>query len=215
MANPVPIGLVCRMASERDVYMQWLRAANYAPVPLPSLTSLARQLDHQPLEALVADAEVVSQVSLSVVLQVLTANRPLVIIGQIASCPPELRHFASWLDRPVSSNELVLGLALALAEGRPARRSVRRNVLHLPATVDGLRSEVLDVSNEGVRLKVQHSSSSTLPPYFTLRVDMYGVATVVHRAWTMQPSARTVLCGGTIHRLLPRSKEWTHLVSVA
>jgi hypothetical protein len=215
MANPVPVGLACRVASERDVYMQWLRSANYAPVPLLSLTSLARHLDVQPLEALVADAEAVSQVGLSAVQQVLTGNRPLVIIGKFANCPPELRHVASWLDRPVSASELVLGLALALAEGRPARRSARKNVLHLPATVDGVRSEVLDVSNEGVRLKVQHGSSSPLPPYFTLRVEMYGVATVVQRAWTMQPNGRTVLCGGTIHRVLPRSKEWTHLVSVA
>jgi hypothetical protein len=215
MSIPVPIGLACRVASERDVYMQWLRAADYTPVPLLSLTSLARHLDQQPLEALVADAEAVSQIGLSAVLQVLTGNRPLVVIGKLASCAPELRNAASWLDRPVSATDLTLGVALALAEGRPARRSARKNVLQLPATVDGVRSEVLDVSNEGVRVRVQNSGASTLPPYFTLRVEVYGVATVVQRAWAVQPSGRTVLCGGMIHRLLPRSKEWSHLVRVA
>ena len=122
---------------------------------------------------------------------------------------------ASWLERPVTADGLTLGVALALAEGRPVRRSARKNVLHLPATVDGVVSQVLDVSNEGVRLQVKTSTASTLPPYFTLRVEVFGVVTVVQRAWAMQPSQHTVVCGGTIHRLLPRSKAWAHLVTVA
>jgi hypothetical protein len=106
-------------------------------------------------------------------------------------------------------------VALALAEGRPFRRSARKSVLYLPATIDGVVSQVLDVSDEGVRLQLTNTAPSTLPPYFTLRVDVFGVATLVQRAWVARPGAHTVVCGGRIERHLPRSNAWAHLVVMA
>ena len=215
MAGPIPIGLACPVASERAAFTEWLTAAGYKPVPIMDLRSLAHELENRPLEALVADAEALSRVGLPNVLKILTSNRPLVVVGKLDGCPPELRHWASWLDRPISANGLTLGVALALAEGRPARHSALKSVLHLPATVDGVISQVVDVSNEGVRLRLRNTTATTLPPYFTLRVEVFGVATVVQRAWVAQPSERTVVCGGRIQRHLPRSQTWTHLVAMA
>jgi hypothetical protein len=195
--------------------MEWLEAAGYKPVPMLDLGSLAREMERRPIEALVADAGVVSQVGLPAVLRTLTSNRPLVIVGSLDGCPQELRHLASWLERPLSAGALTLGVALALADGRPARRSARKNVLYLPASVDGVISQVLDVSNEGVRLQLRNITASTLPPFFTLRVEIFGVTALVQRAWIAHPSERTVVCGGRIQRHLPRSKTWTHLVAMA
>jgi hypothetical protein len=215
MPSPIPIGIACSNPNERIACMEWLHAAAYKPVPMLFLDFLARDIERRPIEALVADAEVVAHAGLRSVLRVLNFNRPLVVIGSIDGCPPELRHMASWLDRPLTADALTLGVALALAEGRPARRSARKSVLYLPATVDGVVSQVIDVSNEGVRLQLRNTTPSTLPPFFTLRIEVFGVATVVQRAWVTQPSERTLLCGGTIQRHLPRSKTWTHLVAMA
>jgi hypothetical protein len=145
----------------------------------------------------------------------LTSNRPLVVIGRLEGCPQELRRKASWLERPVTADTLTMGVALALAEGRPARRSPRKPVLYLPATIDGVVSQLLDVSDEGVRLRLSGIAQSTLPPYFTLRVEAFDVATVVQRAWVARPGERTMVCGGKIQRHLPRSQTWAHLVAMA
>ena len=215
MAIAIPIGVACRGPSDRATVGEWLAAADYRPVPVRDVRSLARDLEKLPIEALVADAEVVERIGVADVLRLLTSNRPLLAIGRPDGCPPELRHRASWLDRPLSREALTLGVALALAERRPTRRSARKGVLYLPATIDGVVSQVLDVSDEGVRLQLNHTAPSTLPPYFTLRVEAFGVATVVQRAWVARPSERTVVCGGTIQRHLPRSNTWTHLVAMA
>jgi hypothetical protein len=214
MATSTTVGIACSVPSERATFMAWLAAAGYQPVPMRDLRSLARDLEQQPIEALVASAHVVSQVGLSAVLKILTANRPLVVVGQLDS-RLELRRRASWLDWPTSVDALALGVALALAEGRPVRRSARKSVLYLPATIDGVVSQVVDVSNEGVRLRLNNTTPLTLPPYFTLRVEAFGVAAVVQRAWVARSEARTVICGGRIQQHLPRSKTWTHLVAMA
>ena len=215
MPAPIPIGIACPVPAERAAFMEWLQAAGYKPIPMLDLEPLAHDLEQRPIEALVADASVVSQVGLPAVLKILTSNRPLVVVGRLEGCPPELRHHASWLARPVSVDTLTMGVALALAEGRPARRSPRKSGLHLPATVDGVTSQVVDVSDEGVRLQLKITSASTLPPFFTLRVDAFSVAAVVQRVWVARPGDRTVLCGGRIQRHLPRSTMWTHLVTMA
>ena len=88
-------------------------------------------------------------------------------------------------------------------------------MLYLPATVDGVVSQVVDVSDEGVRLQLKNGVPSTLPPYFTLRVEAFGVVAVVQRAWVARPETRTVLCGGRIQEHLPQSKTWAHLVAMA
>ena len=209
------VGIACPVPSERAAFVEWLAAAGYQPVSMRDVRALARDLKQQPIEALVASAEVVSQVGLPTVLKILTPNRPLVVVGRLDSCPPESRRRASWLDRPTSADALAIGVALALAEGRPVRRSARKSVLYLPATVNGVVSQVVDVSDEGVRLQLKNDTPSTLPPYFTLRVEAFGVAAVVQRAWFARPEARTVLCGGRIQQHLPRSKTWAHLVAMA
>jgi hypothetical protein len=209
------VGIACAIPSERAAFVEWLAAAGYQPVSMRDLRALTTDLKQQPIEALVATADVVSQVGLPTVLKILTPNRPLVIVGQLDSCPPECRRRTSWLDRPTSAAALAIRVALALAEGRPVRRSTRKSVLYLPATVDGVVSQVVDVSDEGVRLQLKSSAASTLRPYFTLRIEAFGVAAVVQRAWFARPEALTVLCGGRIQQHLPRSRTWAHLVSLA
>ena len=96
------------------------------------------------------------------------------------------------LDRPTSADALAIGVALALAEGRPVRRSARKSVLYLPATVNGVVSQVVDVSDEGVRLQLKNDTPSTLPA-------------LLHAA------GRSVWCGccsSTAHGSRGRKRAW-------
>ena len=86
-----------------------------------------------------------------------------------------------------------MSVALGLAEGRPARRSPRKLVPRLLASVDGVTSKIVDVSSEGVRLEIAGASPSALPPYFILKVPAFGVAAKVKRVWVAMPAQGT--CG--------------------
>jgi hypothetical protein len=196
--------------------MEWLGSAGYQPVPMLDLDSLARDLESRPIEALIADASLVRPTELPAVVKALTANRPLIVVGNRGAAPPGIRRDASWLDRPVDADDLKMAVALALAEGRPARRSVRKGVSYMHSTVDGISADVIDVSYEGVRLRLNGTQPSALAPYFTMRVPGFGIAMVVKRVWVSQSESGSVWCGGIIERTLPKSKaSWKDVVDTA
>jgi hypothetical protein len=196
--------------------MEWLDAAGYEPRPMLDLESLARDLESRPIEVLIADFDLITPADLNTVMRTLTANRPLILVGNAGAAPPGITREATWLDRAVSIDELKMAVALALAEGRPARRSRRKSVSYLHSTVDGVAAHVVDVSYEGVRLQLNGAQPSVLAPYFTMRVPGFGVASVVKRVWVAQPDTGAVWCGGIIERPLPTSKgTWKDLVDTA
>ena len=102
--------------------------------------------------------------------------------------------------RPVTRSTFLLSVALGLAEGRPSRRWPRKLVPKLTSSIDGVSAKLLDVSSEGVRLEVAAATTSSLPPYFTLKVPGFGVATKVKRVWVAAPAQGSVWCGGIIER---------------
>lgn len=196
--------------------MEWLEAAGYEPVPMLDLGAILDGLGTRPMEALVADAALLSEVELPHLVRALGVNRPLVLVGESDSAPPATAHDTAWLGRPVTADALCLSVALALAEGRPARRSPRRHVAALSSSIDGVSAHVVDVSAEGVRLEIGGMQSASLPPLFTMRVPAFGVVTTVKRVWVGQPSPRTVWCGGTVVRTSPRAAHtWRTLVDTA
>ncbi len=155
------VGIACSVPSERAAFVEWLAAVGYQPLSMRDLRALTRYLKQQPIEALVASAEVVSQLGLPTVLKILTPNRPLVVVGR-SIVPDESRRRASWLDRPTSADALAIGVALALAEcGRTTLRTQERVVP--AATVNGVVSQVVDVS-DGVRLQLKNDTPSLSRP---------------------------------------------------
>ena len=150
------------------------------------------------------------------VMRLLGANRPLILIGDPGTPQSKVPRDASWLDRGVSQESLLLSVALALAEGRPARRSPRKPVSHLISSIDGVVSQVLDVSSEGVRLELAGVAATALPPVFTMRVPAFGVVTTVKRIWVANPGRRALWCGGTVVRTSPKAAfAWKTLVDTA
>jgi hypothetical protein len=110
-------------------------------------------------------------------------------------------------------------VALALAEGRPARRSPRKLVPKLLASVDGVNSKVVDISSEGVRLEISASSGTVLPPFFILRVPAFGVAARIKRVWVATPNSMSTWCGGIVEKGAERTagggSQWLNFVQSA
>lgn len=195
---PIKIGVACPIPGERAAFLEWLEAAGYEPVPMLSIDGLARDLVTKPIEALIADVQLVPPTDLTRLVKILGANRPLILVGSPEQAIEAVPKDAAWIDRPMTKDFFLLSIALALAEGRPARRSPRRIVPKLMSTIDGVTAKVVDVSSEGVRLEVTGAAPSALPPYFTLRVPAFGVAAKVRRVWVAMPAQGSVWCGGTI-----------------
>jgi hypothetical protein len=199
-ANPVKIGVACPNPGERAAFLEWLNLAGYEPVPMLGIDTIARELPHKPIEALIADVSLVSATDLPRLVRVLGGNRPIILVGEPRDAIEDVPRDATWIDRPVTRDVFQLSIALALAEGRPARRSPRKLVPKLLASVDGVTSKIVDVSSEGVRLEISGATPTVLPPYFILRVPAFGVAARVKRVWVATPNSSSMWCGGIVER---------------
>ena len=215
-AQSVKIGVACPIPGERAAFLEWLTLAGYEPVPMLNIDTVGRDLATRPLEALIADVSLVSAADLPRVVKTLGANRPLVLVGEPEAAIEEVPRDATWIDRPVTRDTFLLSVALALAEGRPARRSPRKMVPRLMSSIDGVSSKIVDVSIEGVRLEITGASPSALPPYFTLRVPSFGVAAKVKRVWVAMPGQGSMWCGGIVERQADKNAvAWNKFVANA
>jgi hypothetical protein len=127
------------------------------------------------------------------------------------------RRGASYLVRPLDRGGVLFAVTLALAEGRPTRRSERKPLPRVPAAVDGVASRIVDVSYEGVRVELPARERSALPPFFTLRVPLLNVALLVQRIWVCSSSeadaSGMLWCGGALARNPQRAEiAWRSLV---
>jgi hypothetical protein len=216
-ANPVKIGVACPLPGERAAFLEWLTDTGYVPVPMLNLDSVAKDLPTRPIEALIADVALVSATDLPRVVKMLGPNRPLILVGRPSDRIEEVPRDATWISRPVTKETFALSIALALAEGRPARRSPRQIVPKLLATIDGVPSKIIDVSDEGVRLEIQAGSTAALPPFFTLKVPAFGVAAKVKRVWVSTPGPSHLWCGGIVERSAEKAAKmpWKAFVEKA
>jgi hypothetical protein len=216
------IGLACPVLSERATFLEWLTGAGFEPVPMLDADSIRRELEADGFQALIADLELVVRGDASSFIRSLGRNRPLILVGDDDPKAEAEAHRrkAAYLSRPVNREVAMLSLSLALAEGRPARRSPRRQVDRIPATIDGVKSRILDVSYDGIRLEVDEQHRNVLPPTFNVRVPMFGVTMLVQRVWVHAPhmteAERAVWCGGALRKAPPAATEaWRTFVDHA
>jgi hypothetical protein len=216
-ANHVKIGVACPIPGERAAFIDWLNSAGYQAVPMLSLESVAREMSANPFEALIADAALITAADLPRIVKMVGANRPIILVGNPDQRIEEVPRDATWMPRPVTKDFFTLSIALALAEGRPARRSPRTVVSRLLSTVDGMSAKIVDVSSEGVRLEIPGASTSGLPPFFQLKVPAFGVIAKVKRVWVSQPGPSHTWCGGIIERPAEKNAKmpWPVFVKTA
>lgn len=157
----------------------------------------------RPFALLIADAALVFRSTL--LRAQLRANSPVtptLLIGDLAAAPQgePVSAQAMYLARPIDRALLGCFVAMAIMDGRPMRRSVRKPVNRFDAVVNGVPSHIVDVSAEGLRIEVARDRRAILPPYFTLQVPLVGVAVTVRRMWTRSSSSRaaTIWYGGAL-----------------
>jgi hypothetical protein len=218
---PAPrIGLACPNPGERAAFIEWCTANNYQPAPMLDADSIQRELAGQGFEALVIDADLAGSRDTPAVLRTLGRNRPVIVIGNDDGAAAALgRRDATVLTRPVPREMFLFALTMALAEGRPARRSPRRLVARLHAVVEGHPARLIDVSAEGIRLEMAEQYRSTLPPVISIAVPTFNVTVVGRRVWvnnSLEGSRRAFWAGVRLERNSERQfAAWYRLVEHA
>jgi hypothetical protein len=213
------VAVAARSPVERAAFSEWLHSGGFEAIPVRDVNASARDLEALNFEMLVADAELMTVGALMRVARYRATPRPVVVVGD-ADAEAEAdaaRRGVSYLVRPIDRGGLLFAVTLALAEGRPMRRSPRKRVSPLPGTIDGVPSRVLDVSHEGVRLELAARHRSSLPPQFMLRVPVFNVAIAIQRVWvsTMVGASAQLWCGGALSHNPQRSADsWRSLVDV-
>jgi hypothetical protein len=204
---------------EQATFSEWLDSGGFEAVPVRDIGASARELEALNFEMLVTDVELMTVGALMRVARYRATPRPVVVIGD-TDPQAEIdagQRGASYLVRPIERAGLLFAVTLALAEGRPMRRSPRKRVAPLPGLIDGVPSRVLDVSHEGVRLGIAEQHRNSLPRYFTLRVPVFNVAVTVQRVWVTNliGTSPQLCCGGALTRNPQRSADsWRTLVDL-
>jgi hypothetical protein len=213
MPERATIAHACALPAEQATVMEWLRQSGYTPLGIADLSRLDEDLQANPIEALVADVALVPyEDEVRTLVRRLGKNRPLVMVGDAKRLPSTLLGDLSVVPRPFTRESLAMSVALALAEGRPARRLPRRAVEPIRALANGTAATVVELSAAGVGLEMG-SRPSVLPPHFGLRIPDFGVHVVVKRAWMAPIGRDAVRCGGTIEGELPgASRTWPEFV---
>lgn len=218
MSTGPRIGVGCPLPAERAAVADWLRAGGFEPVIVRDESAVASELDGRGFELLIADAAWAVAGAVDRMLRTRGVRRPLVLITDASAPGPRapLPRDATTVSRPLAQSDLVLAVSLALAEGRPARRSRRVAVPYLPSTMDGVPSQVVDVSNEGLRVELSDRHRGIVPPFFTVRIPAFDIAVLARRVW-VGPAATTgagrLWCGAALGRA--PADAWLKLVETA
>jgi hypothetical protein len=178
------VGVACPRPGERAAVSDWLRAAGLEPVVLVDACFVNTEVGGKPLDCIVADVSLLTPHFLTA-LRRGDPNKPILALGE-PSDPAQAtltRKGVSFHPRPISEPDLLLAVSLAVAEGRPARRSERRIVPRLATSIEGEPAVLLDVSNEGLRLEMGTARASKLSPQFVVDVPVLKMAVPVQRVW--------------------------------
>ena len=182
--------------AEGEAIAVWLRSDGFEPVLRSTAQAAAAEM-LLPFALLIAD---VSHRRLLLEHRGRNPQTPTILIGNAATASQGDPLQTMYLSRPVERAMLMCFVAMAILDARPVRRSIRKSVNRFEAIADGAPAHIVDVSPEGLRLEMARDRRVPLPPYFTMRVPIVGVAMVVQRMWT-QSSTRpdaTIWYGGAL-----------------
>jgi hypothetical protein len=178
----VIIALIDR--AESAILADWLASDGYEPVRRPTPQTAVEEMRSRPYDVLIADATNNGRPPLRAEGRLRRAATPAILVGNTA--PPRgetVTTLPMYLARPLERAVLNCYISMAILEGAPLRRSERKFVNALEATVNGVPARILDVSVEGVRIEMMRERRAALPPYFAVRVPIMGVGVNVRRVW--------------------------------
>jgi hypothetical protein len=170
--------------AESAVLADWLAGDGYEPIRRPTPQAAVEEMRSRPYDVLIAEASVHGRPPLRAEGRLRRAGTPAILVGNTAPQRGEtVTSQPMYLARPLERAVLNCYINMAILEGSPLRRSERKMVNGLAATVNGVPARILDVSTEGVRIEMIREKRAALPPYFVVRVPIMGVGVNVRRVW--------------------------------
>lgn len=185
--------------NESEVLAEWL-SQDHEPLPVRVLAGAVHQVKSRQADVVVADSRFAFDDNFLTACRRGESRTPLVVVGDAdRGCEATAeRNGAFYVERPINRDMLMCGVAMALVDGRPLRRSWRKPV-HFEAVAEGINVFVVEVSNEGLRLEIPRTGRFALPPFFTVRIPLVGLSVRVQRVWigapARQPAVASVWCG--------------------
>ncbi len=203
--------------TELAVLSDWLRAEGLEPLSAPTLQAAKHEVQSRTYDVLIADAAFAFDGDLQTLARSHNARAPLVVVGGDAGARARAERNGTFhVGRPVDQTLLLCHVAMAIAEGRPPRRSVRKCIAPFEAVVEGTQAFIIDISNEGLRLALPRRRCAP-PPHFTFRIPLIGAALTVRRVWmTAAPAeySEASWCGVELYQPNPRAAQsWRTFVS--
>ena len=190
-------------ADEGEELSAWLHTEGFEPLLKPTAKSASEAVALQLFDLAVVDASFVLDGGLRAYGLARFRETPMIVLGDAfdgSACAP-LGAQIMFLERPIDRMTFICTVTMALMEGRPNRRSPRRTIRPFEATVNGVKSYILDVSREGVRLEMR-KDNRMVTPQFALRIPLVGVGVSVQRVWVRVPRPDEHLdvmwCGGQL-----------------
>jgi hypothetical protein len=190
-------------ADEGEMLSAWLDAEGFEPLSKPTTRSASEAVTSQPFDLAVVEASFVLDGGLRAFGLARFRETPVIVLGDAAdgsACAP-LGTQIMFLERPIDRTTFICMVTMALMEARSDRRSPRRAIQPFEATVNGVKSYIIDVSREGVRLEMP-KDRHIVTPQFALRVPLIGVGVSVQRVWVRiarpEETVGVMWCGGQL-----------------
>jgi hypothetical protein len=185
-------------AAEGAAVADWLTAEGLEPV-LRSAPRAVAEMRERPFALLISDAASAIRDGLQAQGRARNPHTATILVGESDSGAQAMSSQAMLLTRPIDRATLTCFVSMALMDGRPPRRSVRKPINRFDALVNGVPSHLLDVSAEGLRVEVARDRRAVLGPYFKVKVPLVGVTVTVQRMWSRSASnGPTVWYGGAL-----------------
>lgn len=203
---------------EREMLADWLSGEGMEPVCVATALAAFHGVSSRLYDLLVADAGFAFAEGLYAASRG-RAQMPAIVIGNSGADEARAdRHGAMFIPRPVERETLLSFASLALVDGRTPRRSPRKPVARSPVTVDGVRSYLIDVSNEGLRIEIPRAGGVSPAPFFVVHVPVLKIALSVQRVWVSNAlraaSGPAAWCGVTLVQNSYRAEQlWRSFVA--
>jgi hypothetical protein len=194
----------------------WLRAEGVEPVAARTLQAAIYEVQSRTYDVLIADASFAFDGDLQSVARHYNARAPLVIVGGDDGTRARAERNGTFhIGRPVDQTLLLCRVLMAIAEGRPVRRSERKRITPFEAVVERSEAYIIDISNEGLRMVLPRRCAP--PPHFAFRIPLIGVALTVRRVWMSAAPVEQwdgAWCGLELYQPNPRAAQsWRTFVS--
>lgn len=173
-------------AAERVAFGEWLSAEGFEPVLTNGTAAAIAEMQARPYDLLIADAGFVLTEGLQASGRRRASNTRTLVVGHSGESQARAeRRGSMYISRPAGRTMLVCLVAMAFVDQRPTRRSERKPLNRFGAVVNSIPTQILDVSNEGLRLAIPHTRGAVPPPHFQVKIPAMGLSLTVKRQWAV------------------------------